>query len=300
MMKTRAAFVAAFALLTALFTNESADAFTRVNANTVQIRVLSYNIKGLPPEINWGWDADRFADIGDILAAHKPIGLQPDIVLLQEGFGPRTGELAEHAGYPFVAMGPSNQKVVASGISILSNYPIEYQQSILYGDDVCGTWDCFASKGAMIARIQLPGVPFLLTIANTHSQSDDSYNDPRKAQLQQFAHFLKSIFNPETGLIAGGDFNTFPALPSYRDFKSRTGMTSVGEVCVDEKNKCALLGETTRDILLDHSDDQFFFVNGRKVSIRPISVERSFLHPFKGRMLSDHPGYETVFEISWK
>lgn len=278
----------------------TAQALTRVNANTVRIKILSYNVKGLPALINPGYDADRFADIGDILAAHKAAGLAPDIVLLQEAFQSRANELSQHGGYPFVAMGPSNEKLVNSGIQILSQFPIDYQQSILYKDEDCGTWDCFASKGAQIARIQLPGVPFLLTVANTHAQSDDDYNAPRRNQLQMLAHFLKSIFNPSAGLIVGGDFNTKPSLFSYQDFKKRTGLTSVGELCLVPQNQCSLLGQTDRAKLLDDSNDQFFFVNGRQVSIRPISVERTFQHPYKGRMLSDHFGYETVFEIAWK
>ncbi len=300
MNKLRLGLAAILVMVVVLITSKSANAFQRVNANTVRIRVLSYNVKGLPVTINWGWDADRFADIGDILAARKAAGTQPDIVLLQEAFSPPTADVASHGRYPFVANGPMNDKLISSGIAILSNYPIDYQESIIYPDDVCGTWDCFASKGAMIARIQLPGVPFLLTMANTHAQSGEEWNDPRKTQLQSFAHFLKSIFNPNAGLIAGGDFNTNPKLPSYQDFKQRTGLKSVGELCVDQTNQCSLVGETNRDILLDSSDDQFFFVNGRQVSIRPVSVERNFLHPIKGRMLSDHPGYETVFEITWK
>ena len=274
-------------------------AFQQVNANTVRLRILTYNIKGLPSPINPGWDQDRFKDIGEILAARKQAGNAPDIVFLQESFGERTLELQQAANYPFVATGPSDSKVISSGLYILSSFPITFTQTLLYGDFDCGTWDCFASKGALAARIQLPGVPFQMLFSTTHAQSGKGWNDPRKTQLQDYAQFLKSLINPDVGILTGGDFNTQPAQPSYHDFLARTGFTSVGETCVVPANQCALAGGTNKMNLLDDSDDQFFFQNGKRVTVKPIAVERNFATPYKGRMLSDHLGYEIIFEISW-
>ncbi len=293
--------LAAFLLATliSMFIASNANAFERVNANTVRIKLLSYNVKGLPALINPDYDQDRFGDIGDILAAHKQAQLAPDVVVLQEAFSNRTPELAQHAGYPYLANGPSSSKPINSGLMILSDFPIAYDQTMLYGEFDCGTWDCFASKGAQMVRLQLPGVPFLLTIANTHAQSGDAWEVPRLTQLHDFAVFLASVVNHDLGLIAAGDFNSFPALESFTKFKSDTGMHNVGEICVDPRNGCVLGNTTNRQNVLDKSVDHVFIANGHRVTMRPVSVERTFTKPYKGRMLSDHFGYETVLEISW-
>jgi endonuclease/exonuclease/phosphatase family metal-dependent hydrolase len=289
--------VLAFVIL-ALLTSQ-AFAYDVVDKNTIRLHVLSYNIKGLPGLIDPAWDQDRYKDIGDILAARKQAGQAPDVVLLQESFGSRTLELQQAAGYPFVAQGPSDFKIISSGLYVLSQYPINSAQTLLYDDLTCGTWDCFASKGAMAVRLQLPDVPFLVTIANTHAQSGDDWNAPRSNQLQEFANFVMSLVNPNIGVIVGGDFNTAPRFPSYHKFVDATKFSSVGETCLAPSNGCNLLNATNRDNLLFKSDDQFFYQSGKQVTIRPISVDRNFATPVKGRMLSDHLGYETVFEIHW-
>ena len=78
------------ATLISMFIASRANAFERVNANTVRIKVLSYNIKGLPALFNPNYDQDRFGDIGRILAASKVAKTAPDIVVLQEAFSNRT------------------------------------------------------------------------------------------------------------------------------------------------------------------------------------------------------------------
>ena len=295
------AFVLAtfISIAVAFFSASKANAFERINANTVRIKILSYNVKGLPALINPDWDQNRFGDIGSILGAHRDAGLAPDIVLLQEAFSNRTPELAQNSRYPFNVVGPSSSKIINSGLSILSEFPIEFHQTLLYGDLDCGTWDCFASKGAEIVRLQLPGVPFLLTIANTHVQSDRDQEAARGAQLHDFAVFLASLVNRDLGLLAGGDFNTTPSQKTYQDFVRATNMKDSGELCLTANSGCSLLGTTTRKTAVDRSLDHIFVANGHKVTMKPISVERTFTKPYKGRMLSDHAGYEAVFEITY-
>jgi endonuclease/exonuclease/phosphatase family metal-dependent hydrolase len=277
-----------------------AHAYEVVNTNTVRVRILSYNIKGLPALLEPTWDQERFKDIGEILAARRKAGNAPDIVLLQESFSDRTLDLQKAAGYPYVAQGPSNQKIISSGLYILSEFPITYKQGLLYDDLVCGTWDCFASKGALAVRIQMPKVPFQMLVATTHAQSGKDWNSQRRSQLEMYADFLKSLVNPDLGVITGGDFNTQPARPSYHDFLKRTGFTNVGETCLSPANRCNLSKNTNRTNLLDDSDDQVYFQSGKRVSIRPIAVARILGSPYKGRVLSDHLGYETIFEITWR
>ena len=287
------------ALLICLLASSRSQAFQVVNANTVRIRILTYNIKGLPGLLEPDWDQERFKDIGEILASRRKAGNAPDMVLLQESFSDRTLDLQRAAGYPFVAKGPVSEKIISSGLYILSDFPITFEQGLLYDSFTCGTWDCFASKGGLAVRVQMPGVPFQMLVATTHAQSGKDWNSPRQSQLEMFAGFLKGLINPELGLITGGDFNTQPAQPSYHEFLKRTGFANVGETCLAPENKCNLSRSTTRQNLLEDSDDQVYFQNGTRVTIKPIAVGRNFAVPYKGRMLSDHLGYETIFEITW-
>lgn len=278
---------------------ERASAFEVVGPNHIRLHVLSYNIKGLPAPINPGWDQDRFRDIGKILAERRANGSAPDLVFLQESFGARTLELQREAGYPFHADGPANTKPMSSGLFILSNFPLTYSESLLYGNFECGTWDCFASKGALAVRVSLPGVPLELLLATTHAQAERAYDEERARQLRQLAGFLKALTNPEVGLIVGGDFNTTPSQTSYQTFIQTSGYKSVGETCLDPQSGCELLGRTNRENLLDRSMDQFFTESGSRVFITPTAVERNFQELVNGRRLSDHFGYEATFDITW-
>ncbi|RYZ78817.1 MAG: hypothetical protein EOP06_28365, partial [Proteobacteria bacterium] len=147
-----------FALALLVFTlvsGSQANALKVTGPRSVRIRVLSYNIKGLPAFINPSYDVSRYGDIGKILAARKAKGTAPDIVLLQESFDAPTVDLRRAAKYPYEFAGPSSTKIINSGLFVLSDFPIVAKSSILYGANDCGTWDCFASKGAQMVRVQI-------------------------------------------------------------------------------------------------------------------------------------------------
>lgn len=286
-------------LLAVLGFAPEAVAFKQTGPRSVQIHVLSYNIRGLPAAINPQYDTARYGDIGRELQRRKQAGTAPDIVLLQESFDAKTADLRVEAKYPYVAQGPASQKLLNSGLFILSNFPIQAKSTILYGDADCGTWDCFAAKGAQAVRVQIPGVPYPLTLINTHTQSGKSYEKARSVQLKDLAQYVRDVFPTNVGAILGGDLNTRPAQATFGQFEKDTGLTSVGRVCLSEKSDCSVANGTDRKMILENSVDHFFISPGTVLHVKPLKVGRTFSQAVRGRVLSDHLGYEAIYELSW-
>jgi endonuclease/exonuclease/phosphatase family metal-dependent hydrolase len=276
-----------------------AFALKQTGPRSVRIRVLSYNIKGLPALINPQYDTARYAEIGRILAQRKAAGTSPDIVLLQESFDAKTADLRREAKYPFVAVGPSSSKLLDSGLYVLSAFPIEAKSTVLYGAADCGTWDCFAAKGAQMVRVRFPGVPVPVTFVNTHTQSGAKYEVARESQLQDLVQYLKQVLPSNDGSIVGGDFNTMPSRSTFTNFERNSGLTSVGRVCLTEGSGCGVAAGTDKSMILANSVDHFFINPGTTLHVKPLAVGRTFEKPVNGRMLSDHLGYEVIYELSW-
>lgn len=300
-MKTTVAILAAGLGLALGFLGfgSEAHALKQTGPRSVRIRVLSYNIKGLPALINPQYDTARYADIGKVLAQRKKQGTAPDIVLLQESFDPKTADLRTFAKYPHLAQGPRSQKLLDSGLFVLSDFPIEAKSTILFRDMDCGTWDCFAAKGAQAVRVRIPGVPYPLTLINTHTQSGKKYEASRSAQLKDLARYVRDVFPSNVGAILGGDLNTSPSQGTFRQFEGDTGLTSVGRVCLTEKSGCQVAAGTDRRMILEDSVDHFFISPGTVLHVKPLAAGRTFAQPVGGRVLSDHLGYEVIYELSW-
>jgi endonuclease/exonuclease/phosphatase family metal-dependent hydrolase len=191
------------------------------------IRILSYNVMGIPLP---GVDHSRYAVIGQILKEQQDLGIAPDVVLLQEMFHERTRELIARAGYPFVVYGPKAKGIqISSGLVILSRYPVEWQGSGIYRS--CVSWDCFARKGFVFARVRLPSGEGLL-LGNTHLNADlesdpisSSHSPPRvrQEQLAEMKTWLPEAAKSEV-ILFGGDFNFRGDAPEKHDFLAWSGL----------------------------------------------------------------------------
>ena len=58
-----------------------------------------------------------------------------------------------------------------SGLTILSNFPIEERSSQPFYRGACGGYDCLANKGILLVAITIPGVPEPIEIFTTHMNS---------------------------------------------------------------------------------------------------------------------------------
>jgi endonuclease/exonuclease/phosphatase family metal-dependent hydrolase len=280
------------------------------NAGSRTLRVLTYNVKGLPDLIT-KTDSNRFADIGRILAERRKAGTAPDIVLIQEAFIPRTQELVKESGYPHFAKGPNatdvNEKgkpqktVYGAGLYVLSEFPILATKKVAYDLNTCAEADCGSNKGAMMVALDVPGLTKPLKVFNTHAQAVRKYDDLRAKQYRIFAKFISDNLDGEPFLI-GGDFNSRPADPSFLLWETLTLTTATGGYCVMNTALCQIDPRTEIAKAFSDSVDHIFFslvptLSG--ISTRPLSLMRNFDEPVRGRKLSDHLGYEAEFEVSW-
>jgi endonuclease/exonuclease/phosphatase family metal-dependent hydrolase len=158
--------------------------------------VVTYNIWGLPsPLLRHG---ERFEDLPEAINA-----LDADVVLVQEAFTSKAQALTHLSKFPYFAWGPKARFLhFSSGLLILSRYPIDETARITYSR--CGGFDCFANKGALYARIQVPGAG-PVSVFNTHLNA----NGYEAARVSQAAHLLRFVQAYARGLptVVGGDFN---------------------------------------------------------------------------------------------
>lgn len=285
--------------LAAVFAFASARAET---APRLELSVLSYNIKGLPSFAANGYDEDRFADIGQILAKRNAEGKAPDIVALQESFVSRTAELRALAAYPFVAKGPDAAQLlgVDSGLYILSRFPILKQEKRAFGRAMCASWDCYSNKGVQFARLQIPGAPFPLDVYNTHMQASRSSDAIRQKQVKILLEFIKDTHQPGAPILFLGDFNFRPGAgdQSFDDFLKGSALVHAGKLCLSLH--CATEAWAKARLYDATVDHQFISVDpASSYRIKPLKAERNFGELVKGRSLSDHTGYEIRYEMDW-
>jgi endonuclease/exonuclease/phosphatase family metal-dependent hydrolase len=177
------------------------------------LRVLTYNIFGLPPAISKaGKERWRYPVIAQQISAY-------DIVVIQEAWDRDTRALVDESGFPYHAHGPKpHQLMGANGLVTLSKFPIKQVRFLEFED--CVGFDCFAKKGALMIRVELPSGREIVVV-NTHlnAWSKDLSGDPgqrtRLKQIQQLLFWIweQSPFDP---VLLMGDFNADQDTQEYR------------------------------------------------------------------------------------
>ena len=271
-------------------------------AHSVELKVLSYNVKGLPLLT----DLDRLKRIGEILAERRRHGDEPDVVLLQEAFAKKSRRVRNRAGYPYAIEGVDGQKGIFdndSGLEILSDYPIRATYGHTFHD--CAFPECLVSKAILGATLEIPDVPEPVQIFTTHLQAGTRNDAVRRSQIEEIAAFLDRIgFGREPAIFAG-DFNFKPKHRSYFQFLRRVPMQEAGPICLRTPWRCDIVvgrdGRTDQtDVWKTAHDRHFFFApQGSPLRIEPVRLIRNFTQREDGGFLSDHWGYEVHYRISW-
>jgi endonuclease/exonuclease/phosphatase family metal-dependent hydrolase len=286
-------------------------------AGSKEIRVLAYNIKGLPG-IAGGYNKSRFTEIGKMLLERRKNGTAPDFVLLQESFMKNTQPVRDIAQYPHIVKGPNDEnefdengkkfsKIFNAGLYIMSNHPLSDANKMIFGKP-CNSWDCRSNKGLQSVVADVPGLPFKLIIANTHMQAGGKNDVNRMKQMDTANRFIRKFAS--TGpMIFAGDFNTVPNLPSYPYWFQTSELKSAGEYCLNpNQTDCIVKPGTDIDWVVQLTKDHHFYREGVaetaegdvQVTITPLTVERNFTEIHEDKPLSDHMGYEVLYRISWK
>jgi endonuclease/exonuclease/phosphatase family metal-dependent hydrolase len=286
----------------------SADLSLDPTHHTRDLSVLTYNVKGLPWPIASG-RGDALREIGRELAQMRQSGLQPDVVLIQEGFRSEIADLVETSGYRFWARGPGRGsgfgRLTGAGLHVLSDAPIINVKRHAFGD--CAGLDCFANKGAMWVRVVPEGAATPIDIVNTHLNSKRaSRAAPADAlaahnrQVRQLNTFIDA--NREVGIpmVIGGDFNVKNAPQRYYYDALDRPYTVVSEFCSQQASDCggAVGGDPTMEPWL-RSQDLQAFVSSQDVDVRPLKTDTVFAGSKEQARLSDHDGYVVRYQLRW-
>lgn len=297
----------------------------------VELSVMTYNIEGLPWPVRTG-RGDKLKAIGRQLAALRVKGIEPDVVLLQEGFREETADLIALSGYPYVARGPRKRqrdaspftredkpsykrvkyrrkgegwgKWGSSGLWVLSNHPISWVKSHAY--HYCAGLDCLANKGVMLVSLDVPGLPVPVEIADTHLNSKGASRVPRNRnrmahhlQAEELGRFMEADRTAGAPLVVGGDFNVMHAPDRYDYVMQRYPFEVVSQVCFQMPASCDAKISADGDAPWLDTQDLIGFKQGDRVAIRPVRVEARFDGSAAGGpVLSDHDAYEVTFRLT--
>lgn len=309
----------------ALKIETSADGTTK----SAQFSVLTYNLEGLPWPARKG-RAEPLREIGARLAAMNADGSAPDIALFQEMFSPSAKQAVEGSGYGAIAPGPRRVRspkdgperkisgkakplkgelglrVLGSGLSIASRYPIVARDREAFGRRACAGFDCLANKGVMMARIYLPGVPLPVDVYNSHmnargaSKVSEKRNlEAHRRQVAMASAFISDTSDGDLALIFGGDFNMRHSEARWEGFSQYHPLNLVHKYCMEEPDRCDVKMSWDGDAPWMDTQDLQFFGDGRKMRIRPVAVEAMFDGGESGPQLSDHDGLKVRYEIQW-
>jgi len=300
-------------------------------ARNTELSVLTYNVRGLPWPLAEGRDKALKA-IGAELATMRRKGLQPDVVLIQEGFRGEVRDLVEASGYRYWARGPSRferpsgagvvngrrwasirypslgegwGKFTGSGLHVLSDAPITDVKDTPY--IYCAGLDCLANKGVMMVRLALPGAPSQIDIVNTHLNSRRAAKVPiarslraHNLQTEELMTFINAHRDVDRPLLVGGDFNVRNAPDRYDYRSAERPYQVVSEFCNRAASPCegqAVDHPAARPWL--RSQDLQAFASAGPVTVRPIRIETLFGASKAGPQLSDHDGYLVRYRLSW-
>lgn len=288
-------------------------------AAETEIRVLSYNVKGLP----WPLVKDRgqYKQIGQILAEKRAQGVAPHVVTIQEGFRSEVEELVKISGYPYVFRGPSTRekapndisrgsgKITNSGIWILSEYPFIAKDKRPFRRGSCAGSDCYANKSMMFVRVQVPGAPEPMEIFNTHMNakgstagvSQEKVDAIQLQQLMEIDNFMNEVTNRNLPAVFAADFNLRKAYNGFKYLQPMLRMKNSGQHCLENLgSECDIDASTDPLTLVELTADQHLFKSGKKMKVTPIFAVRNFRETLpSGRPLSDHLGYEMHYRLSW-
>lgn len=270
-----------------------------------ELRVMSYNINGLP----WPLKANKaplFKEMARIINDQRVAGTAPHIILVQEGFRGNSRHFVEGSGYPYIAKGPNSKQrdsddvpskaLINSGLFVMSEYPIVKVDKVVFGSQ-CTGWDCMANKGVLYAQIDIPGIG-LVDVFNTHFNSVGSSGSKKEKvyavqaqQLQIAIDFIKANTSSERPALFVGDVNIRESNPVFPTMMaSLQPLFHTGTFCKLYTSFCSL-GEGTGIQELFETPDHHFYKSSDQVEVYPYYSAKTMRSRVDDRGLSDHLAY---------
>ncbi|HEY9233568.1 MULTISPECIES: endonuclease/exonuclease/phosphatase family protein [Phenylobacterium] len=293
---------------------------------SLRLDVLTFNIEGVPGRGGRGGELRR---IGEHLAQMRQAGEAPDIVLFQEAFSAEAKYAVRSAGYAEVAFGPARKqrrqlpgagsrsghkwskgelglKLVGSGLAIASVYRLETTASEPFSRRACAGFDCLSNKGALFARVVIPGMPGALDLFDTHMNAQGAsrvsarrHLPVHRAQVWELFDFMSAHREPRNPVLLGGDFNMRRSLPRFDVFRATQRLQLAQQYCMAQPDFCQVQMSWDGDAPWMDTQDLQLFQSGQSVTIRPIREESLFDGKPGSPQLSDHDGYRVIYELSW-
>ncbi|MGN6376622.1 MAG: endonuclease/exonuclease/phosphatase family protein [Sphingomonas sp.] len=293
------------------------------------LSVLTYNVHGLPWPLASGRPA-AFGRIATRLAALRAQGRAPQIVVMQEAFTDAAKRIGAAAGYRYIVQGPDSDvrgvghdrasaaafaaqarwtrgetegPLLGSGLMILSDYPILATDAVVYPRDACAGFDCLANKGAVLARVAIPGFAAPVDIVTTHlncrersgtavARADEAY----RRQLATLAAFVRRAHDPRLPLILAGDFNVGRSAGRnamvhglIADLGARSAMAWMVATNAPLSSDALYSWHKNKDLQLT--------VASPSAGLAVEAIGTPFGHERDGGMLSDHVGYVASYRI---
>jgi len=264
------------------------DSDTGLGVSTGSLRVLTYNVHGLPSLLTGDDTPGRMVQIAPLLQGWDLVGLQEDWDA--DNHAMLIGE-TDHMTKLWFDETVSADRYYGSGLSLLARYPVIEGVNTHYtacNGVVGGASDCLASKGFQVVRLQVGTAQ--IDVYNTHFEAGGGAEDnaARAVQVGQIVDALGG-YSAGRAVIFTGDFNLRASdpddLPELMRLKDEGGLTDV----------CSALNCPEPDHI-----DRVFIRSSDRVQLRAdgwANVSSDFLDS-DSVGLSDHPPISAT--VAWE
>jgi hypothetical protein len=290
------------------------------NAVAHDVTVMTYNVRGLPPQVI----EDRTAEIAaiaplleDFHTSGGTIDGIDSIVLLQELFYQpyyNTLTAPQTVTYPHITQknngGPAG---IGDGLNMLADYAFADFTRVpwthCFGTLGQDGSDCDTNKGFSVARFDLDEGLFV-DIYNLHADAgqDEGSRIARRFNIDQLIDYINENSPPGTAVIVGGDTNSLYTRSPDDDIGSLLTATGVTDVWVELVNDGVVPSSGPRNDGGCESEpsgpdceliDKIFYRSGEDVTLTPISyaVLKEEFSDSEGD-LSDHMPVAVTFQVS--
>jgi endonuclease/exonuclease/phosphatase family metal-dependent hydrolase len=270
-------------------------------SNGVSLRLLTYNVAGLPEGISQSMPQHNSALISPLLNGY-------DIALLQEDFSYHA-QIVGASMHPYVSPFDTRGNSLGDGLSFLSGFAYSDFQRDAWTDCngvVDNGSDCLTPKGFAFARFQIGDASVDIYDMHTDAGSAAADQTARARNLRQLAAAITTRSGGRAVIVAGDSNARY----------SRAGDTvpelvdaaSLSDVWIELHNQGQrpASGMPVMCSADDANDpaceriDKIFYRSGGGVTLRPreYRVEGAKFVDEQGAQLSDHRPVSVVFDVS--
>jgi endonuclease/exonuclease/phosphatase family metal-dependent hydrolase len=218
-----------------------------------KLKLVSMNVYMLPKPIKWTYQRERTEALLEQLKK-----LDYDVIVFQEAFiqsfrDSTSEKMKDQYPYFFYLDKPHFfSSLLGSGLLVLSRKPMKILGSVHFKD--CSSFDCFASKGAVLAQIAV-SQNTSVQLAITHLQAGQSSAEIRTKQLVQIRDLLNQHKQDGVVQLLAGDINIDFANSDFEKALSTVNMSYAplnGEIKTTNARSNDCYDAPTRKLWIDH------------------------------------------------